>query len=40
MTESMIENSDPANALLQRCVPILEEKIKCMHQDISARLNS
>jgi hypothetical protein len=39
MSVIVAENSDPANVLLQRCVPILEEKIKCMHQDISARLN-
>jgi hypothetical protein len=39
MSVIVAENSDPANVLLQRCVPILEEKIKCMHQDISAHLN-
>ena len=30
--------ADPSNALLQRCVPILEQSIRTMHQDLSARL--
>ncbi|KAG2201219.1 hypothetical protein INT47_013030 [Mucor saturninus] len=34
------EDNDPVNALLQRCVPILEGKIKCMHHDLSTRLDT
>ncbi|KAG2191915.1 hypothetical protein INT47_003351 [Mucor saturninus] len=34
------EDNDPVNALLQRCVPILEDKIKCMHHDLSTRLDT
>ncbi|KAG2199391.1 hypothetical protein INT47_001573 [Mucor saturninus] len=34
------EDNDPVNALLRRCVPILEDKIKCMHHDLSTRLDT
>lgn len=39
MTVIMKDNNDPANILLQRCVPILEEKIRIMHNDLSSKLN-
>ncbi|KAG2213421.1 hypothetical protein INT47_009095 [Mucor saturninus] len=34
------EDNDPMNALLRRCVPILEDKIKYRHHDLSTRLDT